>query len=166
MKSKEREVKTKIPTVGENDKKPGAIQGILAKIMDSVADDEKGTPNVKKKKQQARDEIVMFLLNDALEDEEKGSPYNIEEARMFSVGIREEIDKYAKRIAGKDKQIRFSPALFRVAMKIWFALQLRMRICLNLAGSCHFQVSNGCETCVMRLWWMRENVFLSTQDSP
>jgi poly-D-alanine transfer protein DltD len=119
MKSKEREVKTKIPTVGENDKKPGAIQGILAKIMDSVADDEKGTPNVKKKKQQARDEIVMFLLNDALEDEEKGSQYNIEEARMFSVGIREEIDKYAKRIARKDKQIRFSPALFRVAMKIW-----------------------------------------------
>jgi hypothetical protein len=70
-----------------------------------VVDDEKGTPNVKKKKQQARDEIVMFLLNDALEDEEKGSPYNIEEARMFSVGIREEIDKYTKRIAGKDKQI-------------------------------------------------------------
>jgi hypothetical protein len=62
-------------------------------------------PNVKKKKQQARDEIVMFLLNDALEDEEKGSPYNIEEARMFSIGIREEIDKYTKWIAGKDKQI-------------------------------------------------------------
>jgi hypothetical protein len=37
---------------------------------------------------------------------------------MFSVSIREEVDKYAKRIAGKDKQIRFSPALFRVAMKI------------------------------------------------
>jgi hypothetical protein len=47
----------------------------------------------------------MFLLNDALEDEEKGSPYNIEEARMFSIGIREEIDKYTKWISGKDKQI-------------------------------------------------------------
>jgi hypothetical protein len=80
MKSKEHEVKTKIPTVGENGRKPGAIQGILANIMDSVVDVEKGMPNEKKKKQQARDEIVMFLLNDAQEDEEKGSPYNIEGA--------------------------------------------------------------------------------------
>jgi hypothetical protein len=61
----------------------------------------------------------MSLLHDSLNDKEKDSQYNMDEACMFVQGIREEIEKYAKRVTGKDKQIWVSPKVFQVAMKIW-----------------------------------------------
>jgi hypothetical protein len=110
-------VKTKIPL--EINGEPGAIQGILGKIMNQVKDENAGSSDEKKRKKEVRDQIVMSLLNNSLNDEEKDSQYNMDEARMFVQGIREEIEKYAKRVTGKDKQIRFSPKVFQVAMKIW-----------------------------------------------
>jgi hypothetical protein len=117
LKSESNEVKTKIPL--EIDGKPGAIQGILGMIMNQVNDENAGSSEEKRRKKELRDGIVMSILNDALNDEQKDNPYNVDKACTFVKGIREEIEKYAKRVAGKDKQIRFSPKVFQVAMKIW-----------------------------------------------
>ncbi len=92
LKSESNEVKTKIPP--EIDGKPGAIQWILGMILNKVEDEKNGSSNEKKRKKEVIDQIVMSLLNDALKDEEKDSPYNMDEAQ-------------------------FSPKVFQVVMKIW-----------------------------------------------
>jgi hypothetical protein len=43
----------------------------------------------------------------------------MDEARTFVQGIQEKIEKCAKWIARKNKQIQFSPKVFQVVMKIW-----------------------------------------------
>jgi hypothetical protein len=118
LKSKSNEVNTKIPL--EINGEPGAIQGILGKIMNQVKDESAGSSDETKRKKEVRDQIVMSLLNNSLNDEEKDSQYNMDEARMFVQGIREEIEKYAKRVTGKDKQ-----ALFRL-MHQWIADGMNM----------------------------------------
>jgi hypothetical protein len=49
-------------------------------ILNKVEDEKNGSSNEKKRKKEVIDQIVMSLLNDALKDEEKDSPYNMDEA--------------------------------------------------------------------------------------
>jgi hypothetical protein len=65
-------------------------------ILNKVEDEKNGSSNEKKRKKEVIDQIVMSLLNDALKDEEKDSPYNMDEARTFVQGIQEKIEKCAK----------------------------------------------------------------------
>jgi hypothetical protein len=164
LKSKSNEVKTKIPL--EINGKPGAIQGILGKIMNQVKDENTGSSDEKKRKKEVRDQIVMFSLNDSLNDKEKDSQYNMDEARMFVQGIREEIEKYAKQVTGKDNQIGFSPKVFQVAMKIWLRSPATYKTCINLVGLSHFQVSKGFGIFIVRQWSTRENAYLSMPGLP
>jgi hypothetical protein len=118
LNSEQSQVKAKLP-LPKDDDNPGAIMGVLGKLIELIEEDDKGSKDDKERKHKVRDEIILAMLNDALDDTEKDSPYDVEEARRFVVGIREEIEKYAMVLTGKEKQIRFSPQVFQVAMKIW-----------------------------------------------
>ena len=105
---------------------PGAIRGVVDKIVHAIGqeDDLCANTNVDLKlaqqlKAQARDEAILAVLNDTLTEDERHSPYSMEDAREFVRGIRGEIQKYAKHIAGKEKMIIYSPKVIRVAMSLW-----------------------------------------------
>jgi hypothetical protein len=55
--------------------------------MNQVKDENMGSSDEKKRKKEVRDQIVMSLLNNSLNDKEKDSQYNMDEACMFVQGI-------------------------------------------------------------------------------
>jgi ribosome recycling factor len=115
-------IKAKVSGVQE-DEKTCAIRGVISSVMDEIKkSDSKAEMHPEKAKldKLELEEILLQYLNESLSDDEKqGRPYNIEEARQYMQCIRQEIEKYAMKLTGNKKWIRFSPKVIQIAMCLW-----------------------------------------------
>jgi hypothetical protein len=111
LKSKSNEVKTKIPL--EINGKPGTIQGILGKIMNKVKDENAGSSDEKKRKKEVRDQIVISLLNDSLNDKERIASTTWMRHACLSKAFKRKLRSTSSESLGKTSRYGFLQRYFR-----------------------------------------------------
>jgi hypothetical protein len=96
---------------------PGALHGVVNMIVNAIARENVSKLN---HSESERESTILSLLNESLSGNKQSNlSFTRDEAKEFIQAIQEEIKNYALRLVGKDKCVRFSPKVIRIAIALW-----------------------------------------------